>query len=185
MGAALARALMGAGWQVTVWNRSPEKAEALVVEGAVGAETLAAAVRAQDLIIACVKSHAATQAMLEPVRDDLAGKTVVDLSTGGAEEAKALADMLTEAGAAWTIGMINAYPSGIGKEETAILCAGPTEVWARVADPIRVLGGASDHVGETPEAIPALFAAMFTARQGFMFGLIFGRGCLPQGGPAG
>ncbi len=70
--------------------------------------------------------------------------------------------------------MINAYPSGIGKEETAILCAGPPEVWDRWGDAIRTLGGASAHVGTEAAAIPGLFAAMFTARQGFMFGLIYG-----------
>lgn len=70
--------------------------------------------------------------------------------------------------------MINAYPSGIGKAETAILCAGPAAVWVAHADIIKTLGGASAHVGTTAAAIPGLFAAMFTARQAWMFGLIYG-----------
>ena len=174
MGAALARTLMAAGWTVTVWNRSADKAAPLVAEGAAGAPDLAAAIAASDTIIACVKTHATTEAMLAPVKAALGGKTVVDLSTGGAEEATSLVALLTDAGAAWSIGMINAYPSGIGLAETAILCAGPPEVWQRIEPAIRALGGASAHVGETPAAVPALFAAMFTARQGFMFGLIYG-----------
>jgi hypothetical protein len=39
---------------------------------------------------------------------------------------------------------------------------------------IRTLGGAPKHVGTSPAAIPGLFAAMFMARQSFMFGMIYG-----------
>ena len=117
---------------------------------------------------------ATTTELLRPLGTALAGKTIIDLSTGGAKEAEELVAMLLAAGARWQIGMINAYPSGIGKPETAILCAGPAEVWAAHGDVVRTLGGASAHVGTEPAAIPGLFAAMFTARQGFMFGLIYG-----------
>ena len=43
MGAAMARNLMRAGHEVTVWNRSPEKAETLLAEGAMRAATPAEA----------------------------------------------------------------------------------------------------------------------------------------------
>ena len=65
-------------------------------------------------------------------------------------------------------------PPASARRETAILCAGPPEVWDRWQDAIRVLGGASAHVGTEAAAIPSLFAAMFTARQAFMFGLLYG-----------
>ncbi|MDH3263938.1 MAG: hypothetical protein OEM24_08075, partial [Paracoccaceae bacterium] len=35
-------------------------------------------------------------------------------------------------------------------------------------------GGKSARVGETPAALDALFAGLFTARQGFMFGMLYG-----------
>jgi 3-hydroxyisobutyrate dehydrogenase-like beta-hydroxyacid dehydrogenase len=174
MGAALAGGLLKSGRSVTVWNRSPDKAAALVAAGAKLAPSLEAAVAASPVILACVKSHTTTTALLRPLGKALAGKTVLDFSTGGAREAEELVGMLTAVGARWTIGMINAYPSGIPGAETAILCAGPAEVWAEHGAMVRDLGGASAHVGTEPAAIPGLFAAMFTARQGFMFGLIYG-----------
>ncbi len=174
MGAAIASALLQSGRSVTVWNRSAEKAAPLVEAGAALASSPEEAVAASDATIVCIKTHKTTTELLKQLSGQLSGKTIIDLSTGGAEEAKELVDMLTAAGAQWHIGMINAYPSGIGKEETAILCAGPPEVWDRWGDAIRALGGASAHVGTEAAAIPGLFAAMFTARQGFMFGLIYG-----------
>jgi 3-hydroxyisobutyrate dehydrogenase-like beta-hydroxyacid dehydrogenase len=174
MGAALASTLLRSGRSVTVWNRSAEKAAPLVEAGAALASSPDEAIAASEAIIVCIKTHKTTTELLRPLSGQLSGKTILDLSTGGAEEAKELVTMLTAAGAQWHIGMINAYPSGIGKKETAILCAGPSEVWDRWGDAIRALGGASAHVGTEPAAIPGLFAAMFTARQGFIFGLIYG-----------
>jgi len=174
MGAALAFTLLRSGRSVTVWNRSAEKAAPLVEAGAAPASSPEEAIAASEATIVCIKTHKTTTELLKPLSGQLSGKTILDLSTGGAEEAKELVEMLTTAGAQWHIGMINAYPSGIGKAETAILCAGPPEVWDRWGDAIRAPGGASAHVGTEAAAIPGLFAAMFTARQGFMFGLIYG-----------
>jgi 3-hydroxyisobutyrate dehydrogenase-like beta-hydroxyacid dehydrogenase len=68
MGSALARALLKAGNRVTVWNRTPEKAEALAAEGALVAGTAANALAASDVSIACVTDHAATMEILSGVR---------------------------------------------------------------------------------------------------------------------
>jgi 3-hydroxyisobutyrate dehydrogenase-like beta-hydroxyacid dehydrogenase len=146
----------------------------LVEAGAILASSPEEAIAASDATIVCLKTHKTTTELLAPLSGQLSGKTILDLSTGGAEEATELVEMLTAAGAQWHIGMINAYPSGIGKADTAILCAGPPDVWDRWQDAIRTLGGASAHVGTEAAAIPGLFAAMFTARQGFMFGLLYG-----------
>ena len=174
MGAALAKTLLESGRSVTVWNRTPDKAAPLVDTGAILAPSIEEAVSASAASIVCIKTHQATTEVLSPLGSALAGKAIIDLSTGDAEEATELVDMLSSAGALWQIGMINAYPSGIGREDTAILCAGPVKVWDEWGETIRALGGASTHVGTEPAVIPGLFAAMFTARQGFMFGLIYG-----------
>lgn len=174
MGAALATCLLQNGYSVTVWNRTADRATALRDHGAEVASSIEDAIAASPAAIVCVKTHKTTTELLAPLAGDLAGKAILDLSTGGVGEAEELVEMLTRHGATWQIGMINAYPSGIGKPETAILCGGPEETWARYGDAIRVMGGASAHVGTSPGAVPGLFAAMFTARQGFMFGLIYG-----------
>ena len=174
MGTALGQALLTSGFGVTVWNRDPTKAAAMVAAGATQAASLEDAISASPAAITCIKTHATTTELLAPLGGNLAGRVIIDLSSGGVAEAEALVAMLTDNGANWAIGMINAYPSGIGKTETSILCACPEEVWKTYGDVIRALGGASSHVGTTASAIPALFAALFTARQGFMFGMLYG-----------
>ena len=157
MGAALTTTLLRSGRTVTVWNRTAEKAAPLVDAGATLASSPEDAIAASEATIVCIKTHKTTTELLKPLSAQLNGKTILDLSTGGAKEAKELVEMLSAAGAQWHIGMINAYPSGIGKKETAILCAGPPEVWARWSEAIRVLGGASAHVGTESTSIPGLF----------------------------
>ncbi len=174
MGSALAMSLLESGRSVTVWNRSHDKTAPLTQLGAQPAPSLRQAIASSEVIVVCLKNHATTMELLSSEASSLSGKTVIDLSTGGAEEAEELVSMLTASGARWMIGMINAYPTGIGKPETAILCAGPLDVWEDYGDTVQVLGGASAHVGTTAAAVPGLFAAMFTARQGLMFGLIYG-----------
>lgn len=51
MGGPMARRLLGAGFAVKVWNRSVEKAEALVADGAVVAASPAEAARGADVVI--------------------------------------------------------------------------------------------------------------------------------------
>ena len=65
MGSALARALLAAGHRVTVWNRSPGKAEALVGLGAEEATSFSEAVAASPVVLICIDSYASTRALLE------------------------------------------------------------------------------------------------------------------------
>jgi 3-hydroxyisobutyrate dehydrogenase-like beta-hydroxyacid dehydrogenase len=58
MGTPIVRRLLSAGYAVTVWNRSRERAEALVSEGAHVAPTLVEAVSDQDLIFSSLKDDA-------------------------------------------------------------------------------------------------------------------------------
>lgn len=174
MGTAMAHSLLASGRSVTVWNRSPEKAQPFIGSGADVATSAADAISASDVSILCIRNHIKTAELLRPISGNLAGKAVLQLSTGSAKEAEELVDLLTGSGADWLIGMINTYPSGIGRADSTILCASPRKVWDKYRDVIRTLAGSSDHIATSPIAIPGLFAAMFTARQGFMFGLIYG-----------
>jgi 3-hydroxyisobutyrate dehydrogenase-like beta-hydroxyacid dehydrogenase len=174
MGSALAHCLLKQGFEVTVWNRSGDKTAPLVEAGAKPADTVRQAVAASPLVLTCVKNHSTTLALMEPLGAALSGKTVFDLSTGGASEAIALVAELEAQGADYMLGMINAYPSDIGKDTTAILTVSSSDTWHNFGEVVRKLGGASQRVGSEAGALAALFAALFTTRQGFMFGMIHG-----------
>ncbi|MGW2850013.1 NAD(P)-binding domain-containing protein, partial [Streptomyces sp. NPDC001274] len=57
MGTALARAWLAEGHPLTVWNRTPARAAALVGEGARAADDAAAAVAANRLVVVCLLDH--------------------------------------------------------------------------------------------------------------------------------
>lgn len=174
MGSAMVDVFLKSGHTVTVWNRTEAKCAPSVAAGAVQAGSVAEALRASPVTFVCIKNHQETEALLAPEGDALAGRIVIDLSTGGADEAVSLTNMLEAHGARWQIGMINAYPSGIGKDVTSIFTVGPEEVWDATGDLVRTLAGASRRVGDSPNMLAALFAAMFTTRQGYMCGMLYG-----------
>jgi len=174
MGSALTHCLIKAGHNVSVWNRTPDKAEALAKAGARVFGSADDAVAASDFTIICIKSHRETVDLVGGLSVPLKGKTICDMSTGDTSDADALVAMLAERGADHLLGMINAYPSGIGGTDTTILTVGDTCAWDDYGDIIRTLGGKSAYVGQQPAALAALFAGLFTVRQGFMFGMIYG-----------
>ncbi|QJU58548.1 NAD(P)-dependent oxidoreductase [Sphingomonas sp. AP4-R1] len=61
MGGGMARSLLAAGFETAVWNRSPEKADALAAIGARKAETPADAARGADIVIAMLADDDASR----------------------------------------------------------------------------------------------------------------------------
>jgi 3-hydroxyisobutyrate dehydrogenase-like beta-hydroxyacid dehydrogenase len=157
-----------------VWNRTASKATPLVESGATWAESVSTAIAASPTIITCINTHTDTHAMLAERADEISGKQFIELTTGSADEATALRKLVQDNNADCVVGAICSYPSGVGKEGTCILVAGSEAVWQQNEVIIRVIGPASDFIGENVASLAALFAALFLPRQGFMFGLIYG-----------
>ena len=174
MGSELARVLIEAGYPVTVWNRSPDKAAPLVAAGATLAPSAIDAIEASPVTIVCIRTHTDTRELLEPHAGRLAGKTIIELSTGETAEAKKLSGWIEAHDAHCLVGMIATFPSGIGKPESAIVTVGPDAVWRRCQTILETLAGKSSHIGADVGSLAALFAGLFLPRQGFMFGLIYG-----------
>jgi len=100
MGAPMAARLLGAGHELTLWNRTPEKADPLVEKGARLAATPAEASRAAEATITMI----ATPEALEEVvfgRDGVAqglggGSALIEMSTVGPEVVRSVAERLPE-----------------------------------------------------------------------------------------
>ena len=71
MGAPMARNLLKAGFQVRVWNRTPDKARALAAEGADPAETPADAVREAAFVITMLTDAAAVLAVMQQAAESV------------------------------------------------------------------------------------------------------------------
>src|SRR6202011_3879039 len=71
MGAPMARNLLKAGFQVRVWNRTPDKARVLAAEGADLAETPADAVREAAFVITMLTDTAAVLAVMRQAAESV------------------------------------------------------------------------------------------------------------------
>lgn len=174
MGKELARVLNENGYRVTLWNRNPARAKGLVSAGAELAPTAADAIRASPVTIICITSHSDTKALLKTDPSALAGKTIIELSTGEASDAEALHEWIERQGARCLIGMIATFPKGIGLRESAIVTVGTQSVWEDYQPVLKTLAGKSSYIGPNVKSLAALFAGLFLPRQAFMFGMIYG-----------
>ena len=104
MGAAIAGRLMGVGHEVTVWNRTPDKARALAAAGAKVAASPAALAVASELIITILTDEKAIEALYHGpqglLSGDVSGKLFIEMSTVRPEIEAALAGRIRAKGAA-------------------------------------------------------------------------------------
>ncbi|BAU82262.1 NAD-dependent glycerol-3-phosphate dehydrogenase [Streptomyces laurentii] len=175
MGRALAAALLAAGHPVTVWNRTPAKAAELAGRGAVAAASVTEAVAASGLVIVCVSDYAAVRTLLGPAAPALAGRTLVNLTSGTSEEARETAAWAAERGAAaYLDGAILTVPQGIGTADAALLFSGPRASFDTYGPALRALGGGAEHLG-ADHGLAALYdvamlGLMWSVLNGFLQG---------------
>src|SRR6056297_2196359 len=124
MGSALIGALADAGNELTIWNRTREKAEALTGPQVTVADSVENALEASPTTLVSVTNYEATREVLEGHFERLAGRTLVQLSSGKPDAARALAETVTTAGAEYVDGVVFSYPSAVGTEELLIIYSG-------------------------------------------------------------
>lgn len=97
MGAPMARRVLDAGYPLTVWNRSPQRAEPLVAKGAQQAETPAGAVRDADVVITMLADPAAVREVVGALAPALRpGQTLIESSTIGPDALHEVAGLLPD-----------------------------------------------------------------------------------------
>ena len=127
MGSTLARCLLEHGFGVTVWNRNPSKSRELIANGAEPAESPARAFSASPVSLVCLTDG--YKALRELIGDTaasgaLAGRTLVQLSTGTPRDARGSERRIRSLGAGYVDGAMLAFPEDIGMEACIFLTAG-------------------------------------------------------------
>lgn len=168
MGGVLAQTLLRAGCAVTVWNRSAERANALVQAGASLARDVPSALQASDLNIICMIDKAASEAVLRELGPsfDMGGRTLVNMSTGTVEDVERLARWAAEHNAHYLDGGILCYPKDIGAVKTAILYSGNAQAWETHQQTLTLLAGNPRYLGPDPKACTPTYLALYA----FYFG---------------
>ncbi|MGV3617337.1 MAG: NAD(P)-dependent oxidoreductase [Fimbriimonas sp.] len=174
MGVTLARLLLKAGYAVTVWNRTPEKADALVAAGAALAPDAASAVTASPVTVVCVHDYRATEAILAPTEDAVKGRVLIQLTTGSPQDGRDLAAWVQARGGSSLDGAIQAAPDQMGDAATAILLSGPKDVYERNAALLKTFGGNLIYLGEDAGAASAMDFATLSALYGVLVGFFQG-----------
>lgn len=175
MGAALAGALLTRGFKVTVWNRTPGKADALLARGAGLASDVASAISASEVIVVCVSDYTATEAMLAVAGMEAAasGRVIVQLSTGIPGEARRMGERIEALGAGYVDGAILAWPRQIGHDAT-ILVSGDGAAIDRSRPVLDALAGNLVPMGAEVGASAALFSAVLAYLAGHWIGFAYG-----------
>lgn len=176
MGAALARALLKAGREVTVWNRTAEKMQPLVGEGAQAASDIAGAITASNKIVICLPDYVTTSDLLDrpAVRPRLKGRTVIQLSTATPKDAAASRQWFHDQGAAYLDGAIMCWPGNIGTPAGQIAIAGAEEVLAECRSDLDHLAGDLRILGSNIRAPATIDLAFLSRILGIVFGTIHG-----------
>jgi 3-hydroxyisobutyrate dehydrogenase-like beta-hydroxyacid dehydrogenase len=149
MGSALVRTLADSGYEVTAWNRTHGRAEALTSEHVVAMRSARDAASASPTILACVSVYSVLQQVLESI-GDISGKTLIHLTTGSPREAEAMASWAAAHQVGYLDGVITVYPRQIGNRDAQIMISGPTDLWLAHQASLHTIAGAARHVSESP-----------------------------------
>ncbi|GAA3102520.1 NAD(P)-dependent oxidoreductase [Streptomyces rectiviolaceus] len=173
MGSALAATLLENGHPTTVWNRSAAKAKPLVDRGARLAATSEEAVAASPLIITCVLDLDALHAVMDPIAGSLAGKDLVNLTSGSPEQADEAAAWAGSLGLGHLDGAIMTTPPGVGNPEMMFLYSGSAQVFEAHRPTLAALGDPL-YLGQEPGRAAlydvALLGLMWSTFTGWLHG---------------
>ncbi|GAA2591553.1 NAD(P)-dependent oxidoreductase [Streptomyces tubercidicus] len=173
MGSALAAVLLERGHETTVWNRSAHRAQSLVDRGARLAATPEEAITASPLTLVCVLDYEALHAVLDPVAGSLAGKVLVNLTSGSPEQAHKTAAWARSHAADYLDGAVMTTPPGVGNPEMMFLYSGPHTVFEAHRPTLASLGDPL-HLGTDPGLASlydaALLGLMWSTMTGWLHG---------------
>ncbi|HEY9315252.1 NAD(P)-binding domain-containing protein [Williamsia sp.] len=161
MGVAVVRAAAAAGHGVNAWNRTPRTNDDFgLPEHVVLADSPAAAIAAADIVVICVRDHHASRSVIEQIAPEIAGRVVVNLSTGTPSQAAESAARSAGSGIRYVTGAIMVPTSMVGGEQSLVLYAGADEDLATLGPLYNSFGGTSDVVGADHAVPPAFDLAM-------------------------
>ena len=137
MGAPLGDRLLGSGSPLTVYNRTPDKTDALAVQGATVAPTPEDVLEIADVIVMMVTDAAAVAELVlsEGSRSRLQGKTLVQMGTIAPGESRNLMAQVEEAGGSyWEAPVLGSIPEA--REGNLIVMVGSTPAQFETGAPL-------------------------------------------------
>ncbi|PAU75775.1 NAD(P)-dependent oxidoreductase [Halomonas salipaludis] len=152
MGAPMTRRLLSAGFDVTVWNRTPAKARSLVATGARAAASIGELVAEVDTIMLCLANTAAVEEVVFGA-DGVAAhgrpsQLLIDLSSSDPAATRDCAARLDQqCGMHWVDAPVSGGVAGAEAGSLAIMCGGSEASIASARPLLAPLAARITHMG--------------------------------------
>jgi 3-hydroxyisobutyrate dehydrogenase-like beta-hydroxyacid dehydrogenase len=157
MGQSIVRRLLAAGHQVTVWNRTREKAESLLAEGARWAETPREVAAAGEFVFTMVTNTEAVRAVTEGDDGILAGlrpgAIYIDMSTASPANTHVLAERVAAAGASMLDSPVSGTSVTVDQGKASLMVGGESDAFERAKPVLESIGPTVIHVGPSGSAV--------------------------------
>jgi 3-hydroxyisobutyrate dehydrogenase len=151
MGQGMARNLLKANFEVSVWNRTPERMEPLIEAGAKGTNSPQDLASQCDVVITCVSDTPDVKEVVLGERGVIhgakSGTLVVDMSTISPQATREMAAKLEEKGVHMLDAPISGGSEGAAKGTLTIMIGGEGEQVKRAMPYFEAMGKTITHVG--------------------------------------
>ena len=140
----MVRRLLDAGFAVTVWNRTPAKAQALSAHGALAVADLTEAVRTAEVVISMLADGPTVEAVLRAAMPALAPNALwIDMSSTRQAEAQAFHALLSAQGRRFMDAPVSGGVGGAAAGTLAIMAGGSADDFAQAAPVFAPMGRAT------------------------------------------
>jgi 3-hydroxyisobutyrate dehydrogenase len=157
MGSAVVRRLLGAGHDVTVWNRTREKAEPLLEDGARWADSPRDVAERAQIVFTMVTNTAAVRAVTDGPDGILAGlrdgKIYVDMSTASPANTRELAVRVAETGAHMLDAPVSGTAITVDQGKATLMVGGDEDAFETAKPVLDAIGPKVFHLGPSGSAV--------------------------------
>jgi len=181
LGRGFALNLLEKGHEVTVWNRTVERAAPLSEAGAQVAASAAEAVRGAARVHLVLTADEAVDAVIEAIEPGLGETYVVDHSTNLPKKVKARAQRLRDGGVRYVHAPVFMGPQNAREATGLMLLCGPGEHESALRPALQTMTGQLLYLGEEPDKAAKIkitgngMLVMLTAAMGDLFEM--GKAC--------
>ena len=157
MGAGIARRLHDAGYEVTTWNRTKARADALLAAGLGWADTPRELAAGSDVVLTMVTAAAALEAVCDGPDGLLAGlgpgKVLANLSTISPGESRAISQRVEATGATMLDTPVSGSPATLAAGEMSVMAGGDRAAFERVEPVLAAIGPKVSYLGPSGSAL--------------------------------
>jgi 3-hydroxyisobutyrate dehydrogenase-like beta-hydroxyacid dehydrogenase len=153
MGTAMAERVLDAGYELVVYNRTPEKARALAERGAAVAETAAELAEQVDVVLTSLANDEALEAVAaQVIASARPGTVLVDTSTVSPAASARVASLAGAASVPYLRAPVSGNPAVVRAGNLSFIVSGETETLAGVEAILLAIGPTIHHVGDEEQA---------------------------------